>query len=269
MLKGLEIDFVIDIMKEVRRAVNPLVGTPEGGEKISPGAGGDITRRIDRLAEDLIVKRLSSRLEAFILVSEEAGMKSFGSDPKIHVIVDSIDGTTNATRGLPFYCTSIAFSNTDHLSGVYLGVVMDLRLGETFYAQKGQGSFVDGRPITTSKADDLIDGVIGLDLCRIREEQLEGIKRLILEAKHTRHFGANGLEICHVAAGRYDAFVDVRERLRATDLAAAQLILREAGGLIVQPDGSPLEMKLEPTSRAAFVACGNESLCRRIFRLMR
>ncbi|MGW8289440.1 MAG: inositol monophosphatase family protein, partial [Candidatus Bathyarchaeia archaeon] len=93
--------------------------------------------------------------------------------------------------------------------------------------------------------------------------------RLIQETKHIRHFGANALELCYVADGTTDAFIDIRGKLRTTDLAAAYLIVKEAGGKITTPTGDPLEAKLDPKQTVKFVSSGNQKIHKTILSLVK
>jgi myo-inositol-1(or 4)-monophosphatase len=111
--------------------------------------------------------------------------------------------------------------------------------------------------------------VIGLDLNSYRiKELVPRLTALMAEAKHLRHFGANALELCYVADGTIDAFVDIRGKLRTTDVAAASLIIREAGGILTTPDGRSLDARLDPREKVEFIAAGNEKVHQRILRLI-
>ena len=92
------------------------------------------------------------------------------------------------------------------------------------------------------------------------EELVAKLEALFKRGKHFRHFGANALDICYVADGSTDAFIDIRGKLRVTDMAAAYLILREAGGIMVSPEGEELNVPLEPTQRLSFIAAANKEI---------
>jgi myo-inositol-1(or 4)-monophosphatase len=91
---------------------------------------------------------------------------------------------------------------------------------------------------------------------------------VMAEAKHLRHFGANALELCYVADGTIDAFIDIRGKLRTTDVAAASLIIREAGGILTTPEGRPLDSELDPKQKVEFIAAANGEVHQRILRLI-
>jgi myo-inositol-1(or 4)-monophosphatase len=95
------------------------------------------------------------------------------------------------------------------------------------------------------------------------------LTRLIEETKHIRHFGANALELCYVADGTTDAFVDIRGKLRATDVAAGFLIIKEAGGTITTPEGHLLDVKLDPKQKIKFIAAGNTQIHKTILSLIK
>ncbi len=92
---------------------------------------------------------------------------------------------------------------------------------------------------------------------------------LLEKTKHLRHFGADALEICYVADGKTDAFIDIRGKLRVTDIAAAYLIIREAGGIMVTPEGDELDVALDATQRVAFIAAASKTFYTEIQKLLK
>jgi myo-inositol-1(or 4)-monophosphatase len=252
--------------------VRPLLKTlKEPQPDLGKGAGGDQMKMVDLAAEKAIIEILLQRGVSFTLVSEESGVKEFGAHPlENYVTIDPIDGTTNLVRGLPFYCTSIAASNGPLLSQVFAGLVSDLYHGTTYTATKGKGAYRNGEKISTSTAASLDDAVIGLDLntCKVKEIAPQ-LSDLIQHTRHIRHFGANALELCFVAEGLTDAFVDIRGKLRTTDVAAGFLILKEAGGIVTAPDRQIVEAKLDPKQTVTFVASGNITIHKAILSLLK
>jgi myo-inositol-1(or 4)-monophosphatase len=266
------IPILLECKENVLAHVGPQlnkVGEPQ--PDLGMGAGGDQMKLVDLAAEKAIVEVLLRRDVSFTLVSEESGVKEFGDRAKdCFVTVDPIDGTTNFVRGLPFYCSSIAISNGPLLSEVHTGLVADLFHGKTYTAQKEKGAFRDGKKIVTSSATSLSDAVIGVDLNTYKVKRIAPqLSELIQNTKHIRHFGANALELCFVAEGLTDAFVDIRGKLRTTDVAAGFLIVREAGGTITNPQGEPVDACLEPKGTLAFVASGNQTIHRSILNVIK
>jgi myo-inositol-1(or 4)-monophosphatase len=257
--------------ENVKAHIRPLFKTlSEPQPDLGKGAGGDSMKLVDLAAEKAIVETLQQCGVSFTLVSEESGVKEFGETPRrCYVTVDPIDGTTNLVRGLPFYASSIAVSAEPVLSSVYAALVADLAHDTAYMAQAGKGAYRDGEKIKPSTLVSLGEAVMGLDLNTYRVKGIAPqLTRLIEATKHIRHFGANALELCYVAEGLTDAFVDIRGKLRTTDIAAGFLILREAGGIITTPEGTALNAKLDPKQKVKFVASGNPQIHKTIISLM-
>jgi myo-inositol-1(or 4)-monophosphatase len=186
------------------------------------------------------------------------------------VTVDPIDGTTNLMHGLPFYACSIAVSLEPMLASVNAGIVADLVHNITYTAFEGKGAYRDGKKIQTSKTASLDEAVVGLDLNTYKvKEVVPKLTAFIAETKHIRHFGANALELCYVANGLTDAFVDVRGKLRTTDVAAGFLIIKEAGGIVASPNNQELNVELDPKRTLSFIVSGNPEIHKKILNLVR
>ncbi|KPV61576.1 MAG: Inositol-1-monophosphatase [Candidatus Bathyarchaeota archaeon BA1] len=256
------LDLLQECAQRVRRAVLPLLGSVEAGAGFGLGAGGDVIKRIDLVAEKALIDTLRDHGASCTLISEETGIKKIGTQPhELFLTVDPLDGTTNAVRGLPFMATSMAVSRTPHLQDVEFALVSDLFHDVTYTARRDRGASRNGREIKPSSISSLEDAVIGIDFNSLKVRDL--ITRLlpILEgARHLRHLGANALEVCYVADGTTDAFIDLRGKLRVTDIAAAHLILREVGGLMVTPQGQEMSVPLDASQRVSFIASANTQL---------
>jgi myo-inositol-1(or 4)-monophosphatase len=266
------LQLLVSCKDNVKTHIRPLLKTlGEPQPDLGKGAGGDPMKLVDLVAEKAIVEVLQEHDVAFTLISEESGVKEFGDAPKqCYVTVDPIDGTTNLVRGLPFYASSIAISDEPILSRVYAALVADLFHDTTYTAQEGEGAYRDGERIWSSAIVSLEEAVIGLDLNTYKvKEVAPQLTDLIRETKHIRHFGANALELCYVAEGLTDAFVDIRGKLRTTDVAAGFLILREAGGTITTPEGHALDVKLDPQQKIKFIASGNAQIHKTILGLVK
>lgn len=264
MVKNINwIDILTQCKNGIQKQIAPFlkkVNAPQ--PTLGVGAGGDHIKPVDLVAENAIIKTITKCNLSFTLISEESGIKKYGADPSSHYITtDPIDGTTNLIRGIPFYATSIAVSTTPFLNTIHTALVTDLVHEITYIAQKGEGSYRNDKKICTAKNMPLKDVVIGLDLNiyplpRTTQELMACLKI----AKHIRHLGANALELCYVADGTMAAFIDIRGKLRATDMAAAWLILVEAGAKVTSPHGKPLNTPLSPTQRVSIVAAANEKI---------
>lgn len=266
------LQILIHCKSNIQEQIAPLLKTlSQPQPDLGIGAGGDAIKRIDLAAENAIVDTLREHDVSFTLISEESGVKEYGENPhRSYMTTDPIDGTTNLMRGLPFYATSIAISGEPTLNKVHTALVADLFHGITYTGKKENGSYRNDQKITPSTNTSLEDAVIGVDLNSYKVERIiPQLTGLIQKTKHIRHFGANALELCYVADGMTDAFIDIRGKLRTTDMAAAWLILEEAGAVITTPDGKPLDARLDPKQKVEFVAAGNREIHKAILSLIK
>jgi myo-inositol-1(or 4)-monophosphatase len=266
------LEILIHCKENVKKRVHPHLKTlGEPQPDLGKGAGGDLMKPVDLAAEKAIVEVLQQYGTSFALISEESGVKEFGENPaQCYVTVDPIDGTANLVRGLPFYASSIAISTKPALSTVFAALVTDLVHDTTYTAIEGRGAYRDGEKIKPSTCVALDNAVLGLDLNSYKVKEIAPqLTDLIQKTTHIRHFGANALEICYVADGTTEAFIDIRGKLRTTDLAAAFLIVQEAGGTITTPTGGTLDVKLDPKQTIKFIASGNAQLHKTILSLVK
>ncbi len=255
----------------IQKNIKPCLKTlKEPQPNLGMGAGGDMMKPVDLAAETAIVDILQKHGVSFTLISEESGIKEYGSSPKeCYLCVDPIDGTTNLVRGLPFYASSIAVSNKPELTDVYAGMIVDLFHDVAYIAFAGGGAYRNGKRITTSKTTSLDEAVIGIDLNAYKTKvNLPTFTSLMENIKHTRHWGANAPEICFVAEGLTDAFIDLRNKIRTTDVAAGFLIVKEAGGIVTNPENKPINVKLDPKQTLSFVASANIEIHQKILSLV-
>jgi len=239
-----------------------------GGKRTQPvgvGASGDRTLLADQVAEDVLMEKLLSVAGTRVL-SEEAGFKG-DPDGDTLAIVDPLDGSSNFARGIPFYCTSVAVIEGDTLQDVKVGVVRDLLTGDVYHAIRGKGTKKNGIQVHTRQVADLSRAVLGIDVSREDSERVARLAPLISAASRQVHFGANALELSYVSDGTVDAFVDLRGKIRITDLAAAYLVASEAGATISDPQGNQLEAVFDLKHRLSFVASANLHLHKEILRL--
>jgi myo-inositol-1(or 4)-monophosphatase len=251
--------------ERVRRRVAPLAGREGRGKTVGVGASGDRTIFADRLAESELFNVIG-KVQGVRILSEEAGEVG---DPKAETvaIVDPLDGSSNFERGIPFYCTSVAIVKGNRLDDLVVGVVRDLLSGDAYSARKGDGARKNGRPIRTSRITDPSEAVVSVDLSRGSPGLMSGLAPLIGGVKRLVHLGANALDMCYLAEGKTDAFVDLRGRIRITDFAAAYLIGLEAGGRITDLHERKLDPAFDLTERSSFVASANAGLHKEILEL--
>src|SRR5215204_129034 len=284
------LDILIESSKNVYSEIKDLLGTREGASKISLGAGGDISRKIDIVAETAVLNTIKSNNISPVIIGEECGIvnlnKSFSSSSSSSsslsssssnnndngfVIMDAVDGTANAIRGIPFSCCSLAFANEFKLSSVTDAVVLDLFTGDIYSASKQKGSFFNNKKISVRNEKDFssitsledlksIDVLIGTNVSGVPSHVLGEISKVISFSSHIRHFGANALELCYFARGFIDAYIDIRGKIRSTDMAAAYLIAKEAGGKLYSSNGQELDSELGLKNKLSFYAVSNKKL---------
>lgn len=228
------------IADQVRGVVAPLLGTAEGRRELGRGAGGDRTVVLDQVAEDQVIQELRALAEGgapCTVVSEEAGEIGLGA-PYPRIFVDPVDGSLNAKYGVPLSAVMLSLFDGPLLGDVRVGVVQSLVSGERWHAVRGGGTFHDGegvvpRPHSTSRIQVL--GVEG------SPRELETVWPLVRSASKLRAMGSIALSLAFTAGGAYDVFCSPKHTGRAFDMTAGMLMVQEAGGVITDLAGRPLE----------------------------
>lgn len=244
-------DLLFEVADAVSQAVKAFAGDP--AKVTGTGASGAPTQAIDKAAEDAALRFLDDDGADVNVLSEEAGFVDRGGSRTL--VLDPVDGTFNAVRGIPAYATSLAIGD-DRLSTVTHGLVRDLPSGTTYYAEKGKGATRDGAPIAT-RPFRAKDAVFSVYLGTMAEAASFDVAR---SARRVRHLGAASLDLCGVASGAFDLYYmrsRAEARLRIVDIAAGALLVREAGGVVATPQGEDLEMPFTADARANLVAAGD------------
>ncbi|HEU4739179.1 MAG TPA: inositol monophosphatase family protein [Solirubrobacterales bacterium] len=221
------------------------------------GEGGDRTLVIDRKCEDVVfaeLEKLAAEGASFVAVSEERGEVSFGSGGEQRVVIDPIDGSLNARRTIPSFAVSIAVASGPSMADVEFGFVHDFGADEEFLANRGAGAQLNGRPVQVSPAAERLE-VVGVESVE-PEWSLPAFEALAGKVFRLRVVGAIAITAAYVAAGRFDAMLSLRS-CRSVDAAAAQLIVREAGGAVAFGDLELSEAMLDLDSRYP-IAAGND-----------
>lgn len=225
------------------------------------GEGGDRTLVIDRRCEDVVfaeLERLASAGASFVAVSEERGEVAFGSGGGQRVVIDPIDGSLNARRTIPSFAVSIAVASGPSMADVEFGFVHDFGADEEFLASRGAGARLNGSPVRVSTEAERLE-VVGLESAE-PEWSLPALEALAGRVFRLRVVGAIAITAAYVAAGRFDAMLSLRP-CRSVDAAAAQLIVREAGGTVAFGDLELSEAMLDLDSRYPVAAAnGDEGL---------
>jgi myo-inositol-1(or 4)-monophosphatase len=236
-----------------------LVDLPSRAERepvLAQGEGGDDTTAIDAAAERVILARFAG-LDATI-VSEEIGKRGSG---RWRVVVDPIDGSLNAKRGIPFFSLSIAVADGDAMQDVQFAYVYDFGSGEEWTAHRGEGAFLNGELLGPQRPKDRIE-ILAFEATLTSEVAAKAAAFSGI-AYRIRIMGSLALSLCHLAAGRLDAVCSLKP-YRSVDVAAAQLLVRERGLSIANADGDApfAEAPLDLVSRSRIAAAGTDELCR-------
>jgi len=203
------------------------------------GSGGDRTLVIDRSAESVVLTELDELRDQgyrFTAISEERGEIDYG-DPGVRVIIDPIDGSLNAKRGIPHYALSIAVADGETMADVAFAFVYDFGASEEWSARRARGAWLNGAKLDPAATERRVrDGrleVLGIESADPRwvSASIEG---LVACTYRLRALGTIAGSLCQVAAARFDGMLSLR-RSRGVDAAAGQLIVREAGGLVSFP----------------------------------
>jgi myo-inositol-1(or 4)-monophosphatase len=242
--------------EDVERVLAELPGRAEREPVLGTGEGGDETTAVDAAAERVVLDRF--RATGTRLVSEEAGITGDGA---VTVVVDPIDGSLNAKRGIPFFSLSIAVAEGTTMEDVVFGYVHDFGTGEEWTAIRGEGALLGGEPLRERPKDEL--EILSFEATTTayvaaHAARFDGL------AHRLRVMGSLAISLCHLAAGRVDGVVSLKPA-RSVDIAAGQLLVREQGLAIDLPDAPPLgEAPLDLEGRSRVVAAGTDELCRRL-----
>ena len=244
--------------EDVRAVLHELPTRVELEPVQSQGEGGDDTTAIDAAAERVILARFDG-VDATI-VSEEVGELGSG---RTRVVIDPIDGSLNAKRGIPFFSLSIAVADGDTMNAVDFAYVYDFGSGEEWTAQRGKGVFLNGQPLGPQRPKERIE-LLAFEATLTREvadkaSAFDGI------AHRIRIMGSLALSLCHLAAGRLDGVCSLKP-YRSVDVAAGQLLVRERGLAIANVDGTDsfLDARLDLTPRSRVAAAGTDDVCRQV-----
>jgi myo-inositol-1(or 4)-monophosphatase len=273
---ALQADWLGVCRRAVRGLQELLAATPTTAERVQEtgtrGSGGDRTLVIDSDAEAVVVAELDA-LQAqgyrFQAISEERGEIDYG-DATVRVIIDPIDGSLNAKRGVPHYSLSIAVADGDTMADVAFAFVHDFGVSEQWWASRGEGAWCNGDRLDRSLPERRWrDGkleLLGIESADPRWVA-DAIEPLVDAAHRLRALGSIAVSLCMVAAARFDGMVTL-QRSRGVDAAAGQLIVREAGGAVSFTDcDPPLSAPLDATPSSRLVAARSPQTLRELGRI--
>ncbi len=221
--------------------------------------GGDLDvrkkGRIDLVTEaDLAVERMFRSMIAERSPDHQVVAEELGGVEAVRArhcwVFDPLDGTTTYAHGLPIFCASLALEVDGRAE---VAAVYDVSRRELFTATRGGGAFLNGTPLSVTTTDRLIDALLVTGFSYKVHEDAGPLVSLfgafLRTAQAVRRLGSAALDLCYVAAGRFDGFWE--QHLRPWDMAAGALIVQEAGGVVTGIDGAPFE-----TRHGHILACG-------------
>ena len=247
-----------DAVVDVRGVLAELPRRTDREPVVGAGMGGDETTAIDQAAERAILARFEE-VDDVTFVSEEIG--TFGQG-RTHVVIDPIDGSLNAKRGIGFFSLSIAVASGATMGDVEFGFVHDFGTEEEWTATRGEGARLNGHLLDGELPKERIE-ILSFEatLTSLVAEQAAAMVGL---AYRLRIMGSLALSLCHLAAGRVDAVCSLKPA-RAVDIAAAQLLLRERGLAIELFEAPPFDAApLDVEGRSRVVAAGTPELCQQL-----
>jgi myo-inositol-1(or 4)-monophosphatase len=245
-------------VEDVRGVLAELPLRSDREPVVGSGKGGDETTAIDAAAERVILARFE-KVDGLTIVSEEAGVIGDGAT---FVVIDPIDGSLNAKRGIGFFALSIAVASGPTMGDVDFGFVHDFGTEEEWTATRGEGTTLDGRPLEGDLPKERIE-ILAFEATRTASVA-EKAAAVVDLAYRLRIMGSLALSLCHLAAGRIDAVCSLKPA-RAVDIAAAQLLVLERGLAIDLPDAPPFAAApLDVEGRSRVVAAGTTEVCRQL-----
>ncbi len=259
----------------VENAIKQSRDDPLNNNVTKIGADGTPTHKIDEYAEDAAIETLKNSEKSLILISEEIGTITIGEDDaKFLMVLDPLDGTSNAMKNLPCYGISIAIAEIKNgepieeitLNDVEIGYVKNFANGDVYTAVKGKGAKKNNKPMSK------ISNITKIDestLCTyIYRTKNQKVKELCSSVRRMRILGSIAIELCYVAEGTYDIFLDEGKIIRIFDIAAGQLILKENNGIITDRYSEKLVNNLTLTEKTSLVACANKKLHENVINLL-
>ena len=252
------IEILREVSKQVYENVKNLAGTDDAAGDFGRGAGGDISRNIDIVAEKTVLDYLKKINFDCVVLGEECGRVELSDNPKGYIIMDAIDGSANSVRGIPFFCCSLAFATENKLSSITDAVVINLSNGDLYWS-KGKGAYLNDVKIHVQTKKPVYR-IVGVNTSGASPELMKKLQPVFERHNHTRHFGANALEMAFFAQGLIDVFIDLRDKIRVQDIAAGYFLIKEAGGLVLDVNQNPLDSDLEYETRISFIAATNQEI---------
>ena len=231
----------LDYLRTIAKAAGKILKDGYGQEhEIGYKGEIDLVTEVDHRSEAYLIEAIREGFPEDTIITEESGdLNGRGCGTWY---IDPLDGTLNYAHAIPMFAVSIAYADTE---GMRLGVVYDPLREECFSAERGQGAWLNGRPIHVSDTAELIHSLLvtgfPYDMLTTPQNNLDHFSHLSLKTQGVRRFGSAALDLCYVAAGRFDGYWELK--LSAWDIAAGLLIAQEAGAIVTDTQGEAQVMR--------------------------
>ncbi len=259
----MEIETLVDIGVEIRNEICSFMKENPDYAEMVVQRPKDITRRMDLAAEHALDRALQKRGMSARIISEELGDRIVGRQPEFMLVFDPIDGSTNAACGIPFFCTSIAYTEKTDIAAfgdITMAVICDIR-NNIYCAERGEGAFLNRNKIAGKKR-----GARPKPVVSVYSYGVPGVPPGLIELEKSiivRALGSIALDMCYVADGTLDGVIDTRGLVSGYDITASALVLKEAGGVLTDLRGKLISEDVKATGMS-IIGTKNKELHDRI-----
>lgn len=240
----------------------------ENNKIVRRNPSGDLTREFDLKAEQIIVNTIVKEVPNIGIISEESGV-ILENNNKNYFIIDPVDGSFNFLKKIGGAGCSIALleNSKEDLNSVTFGFVGNYITGDIFYASKGLGAFLNNKKIECTGITKISEAIAGVDFDFTISADRCKLFKFITQPYKIRYIGASTIDVCNVAKGAYDIYIDVRNELTPENFCATQLIIKEAGGEFFDNTGHEIT-SFSMLNRFNIIACSTKELKKEIIRLL-
>ncbi len=264
----MEIETLLDIGAEIRDAICSYIRNNVDYAEMLVQRPKDITRKMDMAAEHALDDALVKRDMSARIISEELGDRIVGNHPEFMLVFDPIDGSTNAACGIPFFCTSLAYTEKTDIASfgdITMAAICDIS-NNSYCAEKGNGAFLNGKRISGGKRGARPKPVVSVysyGVPQVPAGLIDLEKSIIVRA-----LGSIALDMCYVADGTLDGVIDTRGLVSGYDIMASALVLKEAGGLLCDLGGKPVADNDVKATGMSIIGTKNRELHDRIVKTL-
>jgi myo-inositol-1(or 4)-monophosphatase len=263
------LEFVRDSLLAANAVVNEALRDGRAALPRGRGAFGDLTIEVDKAVEDEVISLADRRLPATDIISEELGVRR-RPGARLSLLMDPVDGSTNAKRGVSLFSTSIALADGGLFRDIFVAGVIDHVTGRMIWGSRGS-VYEDWMIAKPSELKELEDALIAFDskAYKVPKSKMKALDSLMTSTKFPRMISTAALETAYVATGRLDAFIAPFAQLRSFDCLPSIFLVLEAGGKVELEEGDLASTPLDGSRRVNYVAAANAALMKLIRKKLR